>query len=92
MRSWAAAWLGEAVGDICVGGGCCDFFVTEQIASLLQNFWRRRTRSVFPEFTLQNVTIAPAQTKKLGHPSLPAAGRRHFLRVSHRAEPGFPGS
>ena len=29
----------EAVGDICVGSGCCDFFVTEQIAPyLLQNF------------------------------------------------------
>ena len=29
----------EAVGDICVGKGCCDFFVTEEIAPyLLENF------------------------------------------------------
>ena len=32
----------ESVGDICVGSGSCDFFVTSEIAPyLLQNFFRR---------------------------------------------------
>ena len=54
----------EAVGDICVGSGCCDFFVTEQIAPyLLQNFTGAgRTKVRLSRIPLQNVTIAPAQT------------------------------
>ena len=57
----------EAVGDICVGSGCCDFFVTEQIAPyLLQNFTGAgRTKVRLSRIPLQNVTIAPAQTKEI---------------------------
>ena len=57
----------EAVGDICVGRGCCDFFVTEQIAPyLLQNFTGAgRTKVRLSKIPLQNVTIAPAQTKEI---------------------------
>lgn len=57
----------EAVGDICVGSGCCDFFVTEQIAPyLLQNFTGAgRTKVRLSRISLQDVTIAPAQTKEI---------------------------
>ena len=57
----------EAVGDICVGSGCCDFFVTEQIAPyLLQNFTGAgRTKVRLSKISLQDVTIAPAQTKEI---------------------------
>ncbi len=67
-------------GDICVGSGCCDFFVTEQIAPTCCISPAQADQGPsFQEFALQNVTIAPAQTKKFpGHPGLPAAGQRHF--------------
>ena len=57
----------EAVGDICVGSGYCDFFVTEQIAPyLLQNFTGAgRTKVRLSKISLQDVTIAPAQTKEI---------------------------
>ena len=47
----------EAVGDICVGKGQCDFFVTEEIAPyLLQNF----TSAGRTKFRLTQISLAEA--------------------------------
>jgi len=47
----------EAVGDICVGKGSCDFFVTEEIAPfLLQNF----TNAGRTKFRLEAISLACA--------------------------------
>ena len=47
----------EAVGDICVGKGSCDFFVTEEIAPfLLQNF----TNAGRTKFRLEEIPLACA--------------------------------
>lgn len=47
----------ETVGDICVGKGCCDFFVTEEIAPyLLQNF----TGAGRTKFRLEAIPLSQA--------------------------------
>ena len=48
----------ETVGDICVGNGSCDFFVTEEIAPyLLQNF----TSAGRTKLKLQEISLTDAQ-------------------------------
>lgn len=57
----------ESVGDICVGSGSCDFFVTgEMMPYLLQNFTSAgRTHLHLEQIPLTNVQIAPASTKQI---------------------------
>jgi RNA-binding protein YlmH len=52
----------ETVGDICVGKGQCDFFVTEEIAPyLLQNFTNAgRTKFHLTQIPLQDASIPEA--------------------------------
>ena len=71
-RDFMGALLGagiarETFGDICVGNGCCDFFVTAQIAPyILQNFTAAgRTKLHLEKIPLTDVLIAPPQTKEL---------------------------
>ena len=55
----------EAVGDICVGVGMCDFFVTEDIAPyLLQNFTNAgRTKFRLSAIALSDVQIPEPEVK-----------------------------
>ena len=57
----------ETLGDICVSKGCCDFFVTAQIAPyILQNFTGAgRTKLRLEQIPLSNVQIAPPETKQI---------------------------
>lgn len=57
----------EALGDICVGKGSCDFFVTAQIAPyILQNFTGAgRTKVHLQQIPLEDVVIAPPETKQI---------------------------
>ena len=57
----------DSIGDICVGSGCCDFFVTAEIATyLLQNFISAgRTHLHLQQIPLTDVQIAPPQTKQI---------------------------
>lgn len=57
----------ETFGDICVGSGSCDFFVTAQIAPyILQNFTGAgRTKLHLEPIALTDVVIAPPQTKEI---------------------------
>ena len=57
----------EAVGDICVGKGCCDFFVTDEIAPfLLQNFTGAgRTKLRLEQIPLSGVELAQPETKEI---------------------------
>ena len=57
----------ETVGDICVGKGYCDFFVTEEIAPyILQNFTSAgRTHVHLEKIHLSNVEIAPPEVKEI---------------------------
>lgn len=57
----------EAVGDICVGKGCCDFFVTSEIAAyLLQNFsGAGRTKLHLERISLDQVQIAQPEVKEI---------------------------
>lgn len=57
----------EALGDICVGKGSCDFFVTAQVAPfLLQNFTGAgRTKLHLEAIPLGDVVIAPPETKQI---------------------------
>lgn len=57
----------ETVGDICVGKGCCDFFVTRRIAPyILQNFTAAgRTKLRLSAVPLSQVEIAPPEAKEL---------------------------
>lgn len=71
-RDFMGALLGagiarETFGDICVGTGCCDFFVTAQIAPyILQNFaGAGRTKLHLEPIRLTDVVIAPPQTKEI---------------------------
>lgn len=71
-RDFMGALLGagiarETFGDICVGNGCCDFFVASQIAPyILQNFTGAgRTKLHLEQISLCDVVIAPPQTKEM---------------------------
>ena len=57
----------ETVGDICVGKGCCDFFVTAEIAPyILQNFLSAgRTRIHLSAVPLQDAQIPEPEVKEI---------------------------
>ena len=57
----------ESVGDICVGKGSCDFFVTEEIAPyLLQNFTGAgRTKVRLEEIPLAEVSVPEPEVKEI---------------------------
>ena len=57
----------ETVGDICVGQGYCDFFVTAEIAPyVLQNFTGAgRTRLHLEQISLSEVSVPEPETKHI---------------------------
>ena len=57
----------EAVGDICVGNGYCDLFVTEELAPyLLQNFTGAgRTKVRLEQIPLSQVEITEPESKQI---------------------------
>lgn len=57
----------ETVGDICVGKGCCDFFVTAEIAPyILQNFLSAgRTRVHMEQIPLKDAWIPQPEIKEI---------------------------
>ena len=57
----------ETVGDICVGKGSCDFFVTAEIAPyILQNFTGAgRTKLHLEQISLSEVQIPEPETKEI---------------------------
>ncbi len=57
----------ETVGDICVGKGCCDFFVTTEIAPyILQNFLSAgRTRVHMTQIPLREAQIPEPEVKEI---------------------------
>ena len=57
----------ETVGDICVGKGCCDFFVTEEIAPyILQNFLSAgRTKLHLEAIPLAQAQIPQPEVKEI---------------------------
>ena len=57
----------ETVGDICVGKGCCDFFVTAEIAPyILQNFLSvGRTRVHLTQTPLRDAQIPTTEVKEI---------------------------
>ena len=57
----------ETVGDICVGTGCCDFFVTAEIAPyILQNFLSAgRTRLHLDKISLHDARIPEPEIKEI---------------------------
>ena len=57
----------ETVGDICVGKGSCDFFVTEEIAPyILQNFTGAgRTKLHLERIDLSDVQVAEPEVKQI---------------------------
>lgn len=57
----------ESVGDICVGKGSCDFFVTAEIAPyILQNFTSAgRAKAQLQQIRLQDVIVPEAQTVQI---------------------------
>jgi len=57
----------ETVGDICVGKGCCDFFVTQQMAPhILQSFLSAgRTKLQLSQILLQDASIPQPETKEI---------------------------
>ena len=57
----------ETIGDICVGSGCCDFFVTAEIAPyILQNFSSAgRTKLHLNCIPLDLVQISEPETKEI---------------------------
>lgn len=71
-RDFLGALLGtgiarEAVGDICVGKGYCEFFVTKEIAPyVLQNFLSAgRTKLHLEQIQLADVSVPKAETKEI---------------------------
>ena len=71
-RDFLGALLGtgiarEAVGDICVGKGYCEFFVTKEIAPyVLQNFLSAgRTKLRLEQIPLTDVSVPKAETKEI---------------------------
>lgn len=57
----------ETVGDICVSKGCCDFFVTAEIAPyILQNFTSAgRTHLHLERIAISDVQIGQPETKQI---------------------------
>ena len=57
----------ETVGDICVGKGCCDFFVTAEIAAYIeQNFLSAgRTRLHLSKINLRDAAIPEPEVKEI---------------------------
>jgi len=57
----------ETVGDICVGKGSCDFFVTDEIAPyILQNFTSAgRTKLSLRQISLSDVSVPEPETKEI---------------------------
>ena len=57
----------ETVGDICVGNGSCDFFVTAEIAPyILQNFQSAgRTKLRLEQIELHQVSVPDPETKEI---------------------------
>ena len=57
----------ETVGDICVGAGCCDFFVTGEIAPyILHNFLSAgRTRIHITQIPLREAQIPEPEVKEI---------------------------
>ena len=57
----------ETIGDICVGKGACDFFVTQEIAPyILQNFTGAgRTKVHLEKIALTEVTVPEPETKEI---------------------------
>ena len=57
----------ETVGDICVGKGCCDFFVTAEIAPyIIQNFLSAgRTRLHISRVPLRDAQIPEPEVKEI---------------------------
>ena len=57
----------ETVGDICVGKGSCDFFVTQEIAPyILQNFTGAgRTKVHLDQIPLSDVSVPEQETKEI---------------------------
>jgi len=57
----------ETVGDICVGSGCCDFFVTAEIAPYVeQNFDSAgRTKLRLERIGLEQVSVPEPETKEI---------------------------
>ena len=57
----------ETVGDICVGSGCCDFFVTDEIGLyILQNFTSAgRTKLRLEQIPLSQVQIPEPEVKEI---------------------------
>ena len=57
----------ENIGDICVGKGCCDFFVTQSVAPfLLQSFTGAgRTRLHLEQISLAEVQVPDPEVKEI---------------------------
>ena len=57
----------ETVGDICVGKGCCDFFVTAEIAPyIIQNFLSAgRTKLHISQIPLRDARIPESEVKEI---------------------------
>ena len=57
----------ETLGDICVGKGCCDFFVTAEVAPyILQNFTGAgRTKLHLEQIPLREVQISEPETRQI---------------------------
>ena len=57
----------ETVGDICVGNGSCDFFVTSEIAPYVeQNFLSAgRTKLRLEQISLEQVSVPEPETKEI---------------------------
>ena len=57
----------ETVGDICVGTGSCDFFVTGEIAPyIMQNFLSAgRTKLHLEQISLDSVSVPEPETKEI---------------------------
>ena len=71
-RDFLGALMGEGiaretVGDICVGKGQCDFFVTDEIAPyILQNFvGAGRTKVHLEKVPLADVSVSQPETKEI---------------------------
>ena len=71
-RDFLGALMGEGiaretVGDICVGKGQCDFFVTDEIAPyILQNFaGAGRTKVHLERIPLADVSVSQPETKEI---------------------------
>ena len=80
-RAFLGALMGagiarETVGDICVGKGSCDFFVTAEIAPYI----------LHPGSCHSGTGGKGAA----GYPGFPAAGQRHLCRFPHRPQSGCP--